>query len=97
MNGVIFGIAAVVWLGAAYAFVRMVMALVAVARLAPAGRGLSTALALGWWRYAEVTDVAGQQAVPEVDNYRFALKILGACLIAFFGLVLLNILSGNAA
>ena len=97
MSGAILVIAVLVWLVAAYAFVRVVMAWWAVVRLAPEGRKFNAALALGWWNFPEVRRIAGEGAARAIGDYRSGFKLFIICLIPFFGLVLLNILSGNAA
>ena len=97
MSEASFVIAVLGWLVTAYAVVRIVMAWLAVASLAPAGQKFGAAWALGRFDFPEVTRIAGTGAGQAIGNFRKAAKLFLICLIPFFGLILLNALSGNAA
>lgn len=97
MSAVILTIGFIIWLVAAYAAVRAVMAVLAVTGAAPQGKKMKALLALGSLNFPEANQIVGETASQAVVNFRSAAKLFAFSLIPFFGLVLLNILSGNAA
>ena len=97
MSELILAIGFVVWLVAAYAFVRAVLALIAVTSRAPEGQKLQSAFALCSLNFPAAASITGESGQPAIQQFRTAAKLFVFCFIPFIGLVLLNILSGNAA
>lgn len=97
MMAVLFGIAVLVWLVAAYAFVRLAAGWLAVYRKAGQGQGVSAAFELGTLNFAAVERRLGVEAAPIVTSFRRHAAIFAGCVGVFMVLLLINIVSGNAA
>ena len=94
---VLFAMSVVVWLFAAYAFLRVVMSWVGVMRLARSGERLDAALELGFWNFDAVRARFGPAAVPHIETYRQGFVMFFGAVGSFMILVIFNIVSGNAA
>ena len=66
-------------------------------RLAPAGQKLPAALELGFWNFPAVLSRLGQAAAPHVAAYRQGFMIFVGAVAVFMALVVVNIVTGNAA
>jgi hypothetical protein len=97
MTGVIFTIGLLVWLVAAYAFVRIALSFAHVWRAAPAGQGSKAALELWSLNYPAVSQRVGEAAAPAIATFRKSLGLFAACVGGLIVVVVLNIVTGNAA
>ena len=97
MSAVIFAIAAIVWLVAVYAFVRIIMAWFGVWQVAPAGQKFNAVLELGFWNFIAVQQRLGAAATAHIASYRHGVHIFMGAIAVFMVLVIVNIATGNAA
>jgi hypothetical protein len=97
MSAFLFTLGLVVWLVAAAAFVRIVLAWLAACRTSPAGQGLSAAIELGRLNLPALEHRLGTAAGPIFRKFRTGVIIFAGCVAALIVLVIINIASGNAA
>lgn len=97
MSEVVFTIGLLVWLVAAYAFVRLAMSFARVWRAAPAGQGSKAALELWSLNYPAVRQRVDEGAAPAIETFRRSVRLFALCTAALIVLVLFNIATGNAA
>ena len=97
MSEVVFTIGLLVWLVAAYAFVRIAVSLVRVLRAAPAGQGRSAAMELWSLNYPAVQKRTGEAAALAIESFRKAVRLFAVCAGGLFVIVLINLVTGNAA
>jgi hypothetical protein len=97
MQGAIFFLAVLVWLAAVYGFIRIVMAWAGVARLAAPGSRFAAMLELSSSNFPAVRSMLGSAAEPYISGFRQGVKIFLLAFIPFILLVVVNIVTGNAA
>jgi hypothetical protein len=97
MTGVIFTIGLLVWLVAAYAFVRIALSFARVWRAAPAGQGSKAAMELWSLNYPAVRQRVDETAAPAIETFRKSVGLFAACVGGLIVVVVLNIVTGNAA
>lgn len=97
MSAVIFTVGLVVWLVAAYAFVRVALSLLAVIRAAPAGQGAKAFAEMMSLNFPAVRQRVGEASDVHVSRFRKSFGLFAGCTAGLVGLVLLNIATGNAA
>jgi hypothetical protein len=97
MTGVIFTVGLIVWLVAAYAFVRLAVSFVRIWRAAPAGQARSAATELWSLNYPAVRQRVGEAAAPAIETFRRSVGMFAVCAGGLIVLVLINLATGNAA
>ena len=97
VTGLIFAIAAVIWVVAAYAFVRIAASWVRLVAMAPAGERIPAALEIGFWNFPAAERRLGAAALPLIDRYRRGFYLFFACFVPFFALTILSIFVGEAS
>ena len=97
MTALILILALLVWLAAAYAFVRIGMSCWRIWRAAPAGQGMSAMVELWSLNYPAVRQRVGEAAGPDVERVAKNIKLFAVCVFTLVALVLINIISGGAA
>ena len=97
MNEVLFALAVLVWLVAAYAFLRILATWYAAYRAAEPGQGIRVALEMGTLNHAAVQRRLGDAAAPMMRTFRGHMALFAGCVAVFVGLIVINIASGNAA
>ncbi|RUT32893.1 hypothetical protein EMQ25_07090 [Arsenicitalea aurantiaca] len=98
MNVLILILAALVWLVALVGFVQIVRGAVGIARLAPVGTGPVEVLwPLGRLDYPAIEARLGQAAAPHVARFRKGIRYFVMAIIPFFALIIMNIVTGQAA
>jgi hypothetical protein len=97
MTEVIFTIGLIVWLVAAYAFVRIAVSFARVWRAAPAGQGSDAAMELWSLNYPAVRRRVGDGVAPAIETFRKSVGLFAGCGAVLIVLVLINLATGNAA
>jgi len=97
MSEIVFTIGLIVWLVAAYAFVRLAMSFAWIWRSAPVGQGSQAALELWSLNYPAVRQRIGQTGAPAIETFRKSVGLFAICTGALILVVLFNIATGNAA
>ena len=97
MTALILILALLVWLGAAYAFVRIVLSWQRIYRAAPAGQGWPATLELWSLNFAAVRQRVGEAVGADVDRVQKSMKLFVGCIVTLVALVVINIISGGGA
>ncbi|SFZ82144.1 hypothetical protein SAMN02983003_0904 [Devosia enhydra] len=97
MQAAIFILGFIVWAIAAYGFARMVMGWVGVARLAPQGQKIAAMFNLGTGNFSAAAAISGPGSAGAIDSFKHGRKVFLLAFFPFMLLVLVNILTGNAA
>lgn len=84
-------VAALIWLVALYAFVRVAIAWVQLMALAPSGQKISAAFEIGFWNFPAAETRLGPAAAPLIARYRRGFGLFFLCFIPFFVLTILSI------
>jgi hypothetical protein len=90
-------IAGLVWLVAAYAFVRVVLAYFSLLGQAPQGQRLAIFMELGFWNFSAVEARIGPAAAPQLKTYRDGILLFFACIAVFIVLALIGAMGGVTA
>ena len=86
-----------VWLVAAYAFVRIVLSWNRIYRAAPAGEGWKATMELWSLNFDGVRQRVGQDGSADVLRVAKSMKLFAGSVLTLVALVLINIVSGKAA
>ncbi len=86
-----------VWLFAAYAFVRILFSWQRIVQAAPAGQGWPATLELWSLNFDAVRRRVGEAVDGEVTQVAKSMKLFVICVVTLVALALINIVSGNAA
>ncbi len=97
MTAVLFTAGLLVWLVAAYAFVRVALSLYRIVRAAPAGQGWRTAVELWSLDFPAVRQRVGTSGARDVPRFARSMMLFAGCAVALVVLTILNIASGSAA
>ena len=90
-------LAALVWLVCLFAFVRVALAWLRILRLVPSGQRMSAAFELGFLNFPAIEARIGAAAIQPLQAYRQGFLLFFGGVGIFMVLVILNIVSGNAA
>lgn len=97
MSTALLVIAGLVWLVAAYAFVRVIMSWYQVFVAAPAGQGIGTLWNFARFNFPVAEQRIGAAATGLARSYRQAIAIFAACIGVLVAVIIVNIAIGEAA
>jgi hypothetical protein len=97
MTALILILALLVWLVAAYAFVRLGLSCWRIYQAAPDGQKWAAMVELWSLNYPAVRQRVGEAVGPEVAQVAKHLKLFVGCVLTLVALVVINIINGNAA
>lgn len=86
-----------VWLLAAYAFVRILFSWQRIVQAAPAGQGWPATLELWSLNFPAVRQRVGDAVSGDVEQVAKSMKLFVVCAMTLVALAVINIISGNAA